>query len=88
MPTKTVSINFYLRDANGDVVGNPNATGTTDDDGVTIIVPIGYLTGIENAPPEDIFIVVNQPSVQVPVASISVTPDEVNGIQTISVTAA
>lgn len=86
--TKTVSINFYERDGEGNIIGNPNAVGSTDDEGLTIVVPLGYLPGIENAPPEDVFIVVNQPATEVAVGSLTVTTDEENNIQVINVTPA
>ena len=86
---KSVSIVLQAFDPEtGDPVGNHQATGYTDDEGVTVVVPAGYLPGIEAADPAHVSMVVNQPPVDLPVGGIARTVDEESGDQVLTITTA
>ncbi len=54
MTTKTVDLSLDVRDEEGNVYFTHPAIGTTEDDGVTVVIPIGYLPPIEEAPLSDL----------------------------------
>lgn len=58
MTTKAAFVQVVVRDPEGNVIATDAANGTTDDEGVTITVPIGYLPNVENAAPGDITVTV------------------------------
>lgn len=83
---KAVSIFCKTRDAEGNENGNTEAQGTTEDEGVTCVIGLGYLSMLTNPNFQvgDAKVTVHQPAVEIEnVAVVSVTPDEENGIQTI-----
>ena len=82
--TKTADLSILIRDPEGNVMGNQNAIGTTDDDGVTVVVPLGYLTDIQNVPLSDLTFNVIPPAVpKTPTTVISRVDDVENNISTI-----
>ncbi len=83
MATKPVSV-FANQRINGDIVSAGEAQGTTEDEGQTCVLLYGYLPWLADAAPEDIRITVHQPAVVIEAPTVaSITPDEVNGTQTI-----
>jgi hypothetical protein len=55
MTTKTVAIQVLIRDPEtSEVISCDNATGTTEDDGVTVVIGNGYAPNILSVPPVDI----------------------------------
>jgi len=70
---KSVSIQVLIRDGipteehpNGQIINAESAQGTTEDDGGTVRIPVGYLPNILTALPSDILRTVHQPSVDKP----------------------
>lgn len=82
---KPITIFCNLRDSEtGEVVGNSEAYGNTEDEGVTCVIGLGYLPQLVEALPGDIKVTVHQPVVEYPAAEvISVMPDEENNLQTV-----
>lgn len=81
---KGITINCATRDPEGNLNGNLETSGTTEDDGVTCVIGLGYLPQLSVAPPEDIKLTVHQPVVDYMAPTVvSVTPDEENGQQTV-----
>lgn len=79
---KSVTITCLLRDPEGNVIGNTDATGTTEDEGQTCVIGLGYLSQLATAQPGDVSLVVHQPATEYPeVDVVSVTPDIENNIQ-------
>lgn len=55
MTTKTVSIQIVWRDPEtNDVIAGENTTGTTEDEGATVVIGNGYVPNILTANPADI----------------------------------
>ncbi len=76
MATKGVNIFMLQRDENGDVSGSTSTYGTTEDEGATVLIGLGYVPGIENAPVTDIELTLLPLPVQLPTpASVSRTDD-------------
>lgn len=61
MSQKTVSIQVAIRDGNGEIISNDSVQGYTEDEGVTVVIPIGYLPNAGSAPIEDWEILVHTP---------------------------
>ncbi len=85
MTTKGVSIFCSVRDiTTGEITGNTEVSGQTEDDGVTCVLGIGYLPMLDNAQPGDIKVTVHPPAIEYPTAEfVSREVDEENGLQTI-----
>ena len=84
---KNVYVQVNIRNTEGDIVEQESAPGTTVDDGVTVIVPIGYLPNINKAQPSDILLTVSAPSTQViPTGIVDDVSDEVSGSRTLTFT--
>jgi hypothetical protein len=66
MPTQNCDVAVILRDSEGVQVGSENALGTTEDNGVTVVVPLGYLPSLLTAPLADITRTVIPPPVYLP----------------------
>lgn len=82
--TKTADLSILIRDPEGNVMGNQNAIGTTDDDGVTVVIPLGYLNDIQNVPLSDLTFNVIAPAVpKAPTAVVSRVDDVENNVSTI-----
>ena len=82
--TKTADLSILIRDPEGNIVGNQNAIGTTDDEGVTVAIPLGYLNDIQNVPLSDLTFNVIAPAVpKTPTAVVSRVDDVENNISTI-----
>lgn len=54
MPTKGVNIEVDQRAETGEINATHSAYGTTEDEGVTVIIPNGYVPIIETAPITDV----------------------------------
>jgi hypothetical protein len=84
MTTKGVTIYCITRDPEGNVTGNSEASGHTEDEGITSVIPLGYMPQIAAAQPGDIILTVHQlPIVHEDVSFVSTTADEEAGTQTI-----
>jgi hypothetical protein len=90
---RAVSIEIYLRDdAQGTIAGTPNAIlgieqaqGTTNDEGVTVVVGNGYLPSIGLAAPADIKVTVHQPPVEIqPAALVTRVDDAIENTSTLT----
>ncbi|MFO0293784.1 MAG: hypothetical protein ACK51F_10630 [Rhodospirillales bacterium] len=93
MPTRAASIDVLVRDDElGTTGGTPfgvlnveTAQGTTDDDGVTVIVGNGYLQSIGFAAPADIKVTVHQPPVEIqPAALVNRVDDAIENTSTLT----
>lgn len=83
---KSVSVQRLIREPGNpsNVTSAENANGWTEDEGQTIIIPLGYLPTIHEADPQDIVVTVNQPAVVNPVNTfVSRTDNETTGASTI-----
>jgi hypothetical protein len=70
MTTKNVAIQVLFRDPDTqDVIGAENGTGTTEDDGLTVVIGNGYLPYITTVPPADILRTLIPPPVELPAVS-------------------
>lgn len=54
MPTKGVNLEVDQRAEDGQINATHSAYGTTEDDGVTVVIPNGYVPIIETAPITDV----------------------------------
>lgn len=82
--TKTADLSILIRDPEGNIIGNQNAIGITDDDGVTVVIPLGYLMDIQNVPLSDLTFNVIAPAVpKTPTAVVSRVDDVENNISTV-----
>lgn len=84
--TKYVDLSILVRDPNDPsfVMGNQNASGTTEDDGVTVVIPLGYLSELSNSTLQDLTMNVIQPVVPVvPSSLVSRTDDYETGMSTL-----
>lgn len=53
--TRYVEVQEMLRDAEtNEIIGSNRGFGTTEDEGVTVVIPNGYVPMIETTPAEDI----------------------------------
>lgn len=77
MTLKTASIAVLIRDPEGNIIGQENAYGPTDDEGLTVVVPIGYLSNIQNAAEGDITVTIIPPPVINPPAVYEGRVDDV-----------
>lgn len=81
---QAVFIQVLLRDAENNIVGGECSSGYTEDDGVTCVVPLGYLPNIQNAAPSDIILTVQPPAtITNPVSYVSSANDEEGGTRTV-----
>jgi hypothetical protein len=86
MTTRSASIFCISRDENGTILGNTEVSGNTEDEGVTVVLGIGYLPALTSPYLQagDVKVTVHQPAIEYPTAAVtSVTPDEENGLQTV-----
>lgn len=84
MTTKSIDLSLTLRDETGFPYSTQNAVGSTDDDGITVVIPLGYLPNIETAPLTDL--TANLLPLPVPVTPVSIvsrTNDYDNNTSTI-----
>jgi hypothetical protein len=94
MPQKSVSIQVLIRDQESTenpkpVINSESVTGTTEDDGLNVAIPAGYVPSILNVPAADVLRTVHQPSTDLPAAaSVSRTEDEPNNISNLAFTEA
>lgn len=82
----TIDLVVTLRDPNDPtaVIGNQMAYGTTEDDGVTVVIPLGYVPDIVTSAMSDVVMNVTHPPVpKTPTGVVSRTDDYENGISTI-----
>jgi hypothetical protein len=85
MPTEIVAVDAYIRDGEGTVVTVQSAQGTTEDGGVTVVVPNGYLPNIDSVPAADIRVIVSPPPVEhQPAAFVSRVDDAEANTSTIT----
>jgi hypothetical protein len=93
MTTRAASIDVILRDDEfGTTGGTPfgalgieMAQGTTEDDGVTVVVGNGYLPSIGFAAPADIKVTVHQPPVEIqPAALVNRVDDAIENTSTLT----
>lgn len=85
MVMKNVDINVLRRDPEGNITSTENAIGTTEDDGVTVIVPLGYVSHIGDVPIADVSLtLIPQPEVKPPSAVVSRMDDFETGNSTIT----
>ena len=76
MATKNVDLNVLIRDTEGNIVSTQNALGTTEDEGVTVIVPAGYVSDIGSVPIADVTVkLIPLPIDLAPTAVVSRTDD-------------
>lgn len=76
MTLKNVYISALMRDPEGNIIGADNATGQTEDEGVTCVVPVGYLSNITTVLPADITVtLIPLPSVVLPTGVLSRVDD-------------
>lgn len=54
MATKTVDLLLEVRDEEGVVNVTHPAIGTTEDEGVTVVIPLGYIPPLPGAPVSDL----------------------------------
>lgn len=82
---KVVFVQVLIRDPENNIIGSECANGTTEDDGATITVPLGYLPNMANAAPNDIILTVQPPPTTTsPVAMTGRVDDTENAISTIT----
>jgi hypothetical protein len=88
MSIKRVVINLKEYDAGREnVIRNDDIDGTTVDDGVTCVIPNGYLPMIESADPQDITVnVYPAPIEKKPLALVSRVNDEEANTSTLTFT--
>lgn len=86
MTTKTVAIQVLIRDPEtSEVISCDNANGTTEDDGVTVVIGNGYAPNILTVPPADILRTLIPPPTDLPApASVSRVDDAENNISTLT----
>ena len=85
MATKNVDLNVLIRDTEGNIISTQNALGTTEDEGVTVIVPVGYVSDIGSVPIADVTLtLIPQPEVKPPSAVVGRTDDFETGNSTIT----
>jgi hypothetical protein len=77
MPTKSAYVEAYQRDPEtGEIMVVHQANGTTEDEGVTITIPNGYLPLLTSTPPEDIKIQIQAlPELKTPAGLVSRVDD-------------
>lgn len=54
MPTMVVTVEVFVRNAEGEIIVVQSAQGTTDDGGATVVIGNGNVPDIENVPASDI----------------------------------
>lgn len=77
----TIAVNQRV---DGEIISRTEANGTTEDEGVTCVIPLGYVPYLGTADPADVELTVHQPATvhTAPVVE-SITPDTENNIQTV-----
>lgn len=84
MTTKTVDMSLTLRDETGFPYSAQNAVGTTEDDGVTVVIPLGYLPNIAETPLTELSTNLLAPPVAIaPTSLVSRTDDFEAGTSTL-----
>ena len=69
---KQVLVEEYLRDpVTNDIVGTNQALGITEDDGLTCVIPNGYVPNIETTPAEDIRVTLIPPQTLITPATLT-----------------
>lgn len=82
--SKTVDLSLTLRDETGFAYSAQNAVGTTNDEGTTVVIPLGYMPNLVDAPLTDLAANVLQPAVPLtPTRVVSRTDDFEAGTSTI-----
>lgn len=85
MTTKTVDLSLDARDAEGNVYFTHPAIGTTENEGVTVVIPIGYLPPIEVTPLSDLrMTLIPPPEPKHPVSLVSRVDDAEAGTSTLT----
>lgn len=85
---KTAVVTMLTRDPEGNVTGQLEVSGTTEDEGTTVVLGIGYLPGIESAAPQGdvtLRVVTETIDEHIPTEAVTV-PDYDNNTQTITFT--
>lgn len=84
MTTKIADLSVSIRDESGFVYTAQNAVGTTEDDGVTVVIPLGYMPNLMEAQMSDmVFSVIPPPVSKTPTRVVSRTDDYENNTSTI-----
>lgn len=81
MTTKIVTVTVNMRENNdpqGSIVSSTQVDGTTEDEGTTVVVPIGYLPDVPNAFPADITVSVHEPPTEHTSATFGSRTDDTN----------
>ena len=85
MATKTVDLLLEVRDAEGVVNVTHPAIGSTEDEGVTVVIPIGYIPPLEESPIADLRMTLIPLAQQVyPTALVSRVNDPEAGTSTLT----
>lgn len=84
---RSCTITLHTQDnETGEYTGTNSAYGMTPDGGQTVVIGPGFLPGLAGAKPDAVKIIVDQPPMEVSVASLAVSVDEDSGKQVITVT--
>jgi hypothetical protein len=84
MAVKNVDLNVLIRDPEGNIVSTENALGTTEDEGVTVVVPVGYVPHIGTVPIADVSLtLIPLPEVKPPASVVGRSDDFEAGNSTI-----
>jgi len=79
--TKSASVTTIIRDENGNSVSETTCEGSTNDDGVTVVMGIGNLPAIGDCLAGDIIVRVSTVNVTQPTL-VSIDEDAETGLQT------
>lgn len=81
---KVCAVEAFVRNADNEIVTVDNVQGTTADDGVTVVIPIGFLPNISRCAPADIKVTVfPKPAETQPAALVSRVDDPIAAISTL-----
>jgi hypothetical protein len=84
MTSKIADLSVSIRDQDGYIYTAQNAVGTTEDDGVTVVIPLGYMPNLVDAQMSDlVFSVIPPPVSKTPTAVVSRTDDYESGTSTL-----
>jgi hypothetical protein len=85
MTAKNVALALDVRDAEGVIMATHNAQGVTSDEGLTVVIPLGYLPPIEETPIADLHMtLIPPPEPKAPTALVSRVNDYEAGTSTLT----